>query len=252
MPRPKKGTPEYDQWIKNLSESHKGLPSGNKGKFKPEGTKRKYKKRIGSWNKNQTLSEAHKEKLRQAAIERLKDPKYSNILKEICVNRPAWNKGKELSYNHKLKLTEIKVGGFWYGAIPKEREYCIVWEDVKLRVKAFFDNKCVLCGSPENGKFLVGHHIFYVKKACCWFNDDGEYYTNLNAKDHKEHDYFIGDNPNYFVPLCPTCHGLTGGNFENRKKWANYFKELIDTYYGGKCYLSEKEMADLYPPSTML
>jgi hypothetical protein len=78
------------------------------------------------------------------------------------------------------------------------------------------------------------------------------YSTNLNARDHSEKDYLIGDNPNYFVTLCPYCHGVTGGNFENRKKWTDYFRDLLDTYYGGKCYLTEKEMADLFPPSTML
>jgi hypothetical protein len=120
--------------------------------------------------------------------------------------------------------------------------YCEKWKDVNPRVHAFFDRKCVECGVPENGRSHIGHHVFYVKEACCLFNDDGIYYTNLNCKEHPEHNYFIGENPNYFVILCPTCHGRTNGNFENRKKWADHFKELIDTKYNGKCYFTKEEM----------
>lgn len=31
------------------------------------------------------------------------------------------------------------------------------------------------------------------------------------------------------------------GNFENRKKYADEFKEMIDTYYEGKCYYTKEE-----------
>jgi hypothetical protein len=96
----------------------------------------------------------------------------------------------------------------------------------------------------ENGRKHMGHHVFYVKQACCWYNDDGEYYTNLNAKEHPENDYYIGYNPNYFVLLCPKCHGKTNGSFENRKRWADFFRDMIDTKYDGKCFLTKDEFAD--------
>jgi hypothetical protein len=112
---------------------------------------------------------------------------------------------------------------------------------VNPRVHAFFNYECCLCGKKENDKSHVGHHVFYVKEACCWYDKSGVYYTNLNAKDHKENDYCIGENPNYFVILCNSCHGKTNGKFENRKKWADCFKNMINIKYGGKCYLTKEE-----------
>ena len=140
----------------------------------------------------------------------------------------------------------IHKQGFWYGhpSINTDYikpQYCELWEDVNPRVHAFFNYECCLCGKKENARSHIGHHVFYVKEACCWHNESGIYYTNLNAKDHKEKDYYIGENPNYFVILCPTCHGKTNGKFENRKKWADYFKDIIDNKYDGKCYLTKEE-----------
>jgi hypothetical protein len=136
----------------------------------------------------------------------------------------------------------------WYGIVEKmnvSHIYCELWKDVNPRVHAFFDHKCVMCGTPENGRSHSGHHVFYVKEACCWQSDDGIYYTNLNASDHIQPDYCIGENPNYFVILCPSCHCKTNGKFENRKKWADYFKKMIDDYYGGKSYFTKEEMSAL-------
>lgn len=136
------------------------------------------------------------------------------------------------------------IGGLWYGGViyvKNKPEYCDLWPDVNERVHAFFDYKCVGCGTPETNRSHAGHHVFYVKDACCWVNEDGIYYTNLNAPDHIKHDYCIGENPNYFVILCPECHGKTNGNFENRKIWADYYKNLIDTKYGGKSYYTKEE-----------
>lgn len=128
-----------------------------------------------------------------------------------------------------------------------ETQYCEIWKDVNPRVHAFYGYKCVLCGQPENGRSHIGHHVFYVKEACCWYDESGVYYTNLNAVDHKENDYCIGRNPNYFVILCRSCHGKTNGYFANRKKYADLFKDMIDTYYEGKCYFTKEEYAALYP-----
>jgi hypothetical protein len=155
--------------------------------------------------------------------------------------------GREKTDEHTLKVMESNSReGFWYGHRylinpPKLPQYCEIWKDVNPRVHAFFNYKCVECGAPETKYSHIGHHVFYVKQACCWFSDDGIYYTNLKAPDHPDEDYYIGENPNYFVILCSPCHGRTNGNFANRKKWADHFKELIDTKYNGKCYYTEKE-----------
>ncbi|MDD3962485.1 MAG: NUMOD3 domain-containing DNA-binding protein [Bacteroidales bacterium] len=154
-----------------------------------------------------------------------------------------FNRGKYVSPSTRQKLVEANVGGFCYSHVkyPEPRQYCELWGDVNPRVHAFFNYECCECHKKENGISHVGHHVFYVKKACCWYNDDGLYYTNLNAPKHKANDYFIGENPNYFVILCQSCHGKTNGNYENRKYWADHFRKLIDEQYGGKCYLTKEE-----------
>jgi DNA-directed RNA polymerase subunit RPC12/RpoP len=166
------------------------------------------------------------------------DPIWIERNKEIAIERAADFKWRE---NH---LISISGQGFWYGhpIINKQDQiYCELWKDVNPRVHAFFNNKCCLCGTEETTISHVGHHVFYVKEACCWHNEDGEYYTNLNVNTHRKDEYYIGDNPNYFVILCQSCHGKTNGTFENRKKWADYFKNMIDEKYEGKCYLTKEE-----------
>ena len=87
------------------------------------------------------------------------------------------------------------------------------------------------------------HHVFYEKKTCCWIDDNGEYWTDLNIKSHAK-DYYIGDNPNYFALLCNSCHSGSNGCYENRKKHADLLRDIIDTKYGGKSYYTEEEMIE--------
>lgn len=146
-------------------------------------------------------------------------------------------------------VRERYVGGFIIQNVRYDEKqksvYCELWKEVNPRVHAFFDYKCVECGEPETTHSHIGHHVFYVKEACCWQSEDGIYWTNLNAPDHPEKDYCIGENPNYFVILCSSCHGRTNGKFANRKKWADHFKNMIDADYGGKCYFTKEEMVKL-------
>jgi hypothetical protein len=173
-----------------------------------------------------------KRKNKEANQRKVKNPEYILKLKTAshrnCSQDPVWL----------LKIIETHRGGLWYGVVtyPDLPRYCELWEDVNPRVHAFFNYECCLCHAPENGRSHSGHHVFYVKNACCWQSEDGLYYTNLNAKDHPENDYYIGENPNYFVILCASCHAKVNGKFENRKKWADYFRKLIDEKYGGVCY----------------
>jgi hypothetical protein len=144
--------------------------------------------------------------------------------------------------------------GFWYGNAAlknfnngkKIPLYCEKFKDVDQRVRIFQENKCLLCGKTEseNGNKLDNHHVFYEKKTCCWIDENGEYWTNLNAKDHKQKDYYIGTNPNYFALLCASCHSSTGGHYENRKKSADKLREIIDMKFDGISYYSEKEMVE--------
>ena len=103
-----------------------------------------------------------------------------------------------------------------------------MFKEVSPRVRVFQNNKCMLCGKVEVGKRHHVHHVFYEKKTCCWVDDSGIYWTNLNAPNHKMKNYYIGNNPNYFALLCDKCHSKTNGTFKNRSKYANILSDIID------------------------
>lgn len=133
----------------------------------------------------------------------------------------AVHKGKTFPELYRTKLVEGGVGGFWYGNVRyyDGPQYCEKWtESLRERVRAYFGNTCLLCGTPQNGRKLVVHHVWYNKKTCC------------------------DDSPRSLVPLCQSCHAET--NF-NREYWSEYFQHIIDTYYDGKCWLSREEYATL-------
>jgi hypothetical protein len=149
-----------------------------------------------------------------------------------------------------IKSTETKLGGFWYGNVKYyggiQYYYCEKFNNpFKERVRAFWDNTCVECGKKETGTKFCVHHVFYVKEACCMRTDGGVYRSNLNVSEHKENDYIIGNNPNYFVLLCQSCHTKTNHKFENRKKYADKYRKLIDEEHGGKSYYTEEEFRNL-------
>lgn len=150
------------------------------------------------------------------------------------------------------EVVERRVGGFWYGNVRYTDGvvYCEKWKEVKPRIYAF--NlwvhgdvlTCEKCGEPITiGETFSHHHVFYVKEVCCLINND-IYTTNLNIKSMPNDAYIIGPNPNYFAITHTSCHGKTNGGFENRKKWADFFKNKIDTEYGGKSYFTEEEMVE--------
>ena len=42
-----------------------------------------------------------------------------------------------------------------------------------------------------------------------------------------------------FVSLCQSCHAKTN---KNREYWEQHFTEMINEYYGGRCYFLKEEM----------
>lgn len=110
---------------------------------------------------------------------------------------------------------------WWYGSVnyhdtPK---YCEKWtNELKERVRAFFNYHCVECGIPQNGERLHIHHVWYNKTACC------------------------DNTPRSLVALCRKCHVKT--NY-NRQYWSNHFQKIIDTQYNGKCWITKEEMKEI-------
>lgn len=124
-------------------------------------------------------------------------------------------------YLRSLKITEANYGGFWYGAVTyinPRKKYCEKWTpEFKERVRAFFGHCCVECGTPQGKKKLHVHHVWYNKESCC------------------------DDTPRTFVALCHSCHSKTQPLIGNTEYWSKHFQEIIDTYYGGECYLPRKD-----------
>jgi hypothetical protein len=149
----------------------------------------------------------------EVAKKRFEDPKEREIISEKLKNRV-------FTQEHKNNLSSSERGEKnheWKGGISFE-PYCVKFtREFKERVRAFFGHTCAECGISEeaNGKKLPVHHVTYNKKVCC----DGTVPL--------------------FVPLCNTCHSKTN---HNRIFWEYWFTEMINRFYGGKCYFTKEEM----------
>lgn len=107
----------------------------------------------------------------------------------------------------------------WKGGISYE-PYCPRFnKELKERIRAFFDYRCILCGKTENenNEKLSCHHVEYNKQACC----DGK--------------------PVCFATLCRSCHSKTNGGDNNRNKWMNMIRIIITEIYSGRSYYTEAE-----------
>jgi predicted transcriptional regulator len=109
------------------------------------------------------------------------------------------------------------------------KPYCPKFNnDLKFRVRAFFNFKCGICGKPESENIsksglkypLSVHHINYDKEACC-----GEKTTPQDKR---------------FIALCMNCHSKTSRSIV-KENWKNYLNDIIEEKFGGKCYYEKYE-----------
>lgn len=207
-----------------------------------------YREKISEAHKKLAQDPEHIKKLSEAAIRRSQNPEWIKNSKIIYKKRseneqwikshdeasqklsqnPIWKKNhkeamKKLGEDpeHRKKLIEFAIGGFWYGNVRyyEGQQYCEKFNDnLKERVRAFFNYTCPECGTPQNGIKLAVHHVNYNKQSCC----DPEA-------------------PRLFVPLCVNggCHQ---GTNRNRKEWEQHFVEMLIGYYQGKSYFTPEEM----------
>ena len=118
------------------------------------------------------------------------------------------------------KRMEGKKNPNWQDGISFE-PYCIKFnDDLKERVRDFFDRKCYVCGKNEmnNGQRLSVHHVNYDKMVCC------------------------NDVKPLFVPLCQSCHSKTQ---KDREYWEEFFTISLEYLTNGKCFLPMKENGEL-------
>ena len=133
------------------------------------------------------------------------------------------NQKRVWSSEQKAKISEASRGernARWLGGISFE-PYCPKFNNnLKRRIRAFFDDQCVLCGktAKENGRLLCCHHVEYNKQACC----DGK--------------------PIHFTALCMKCHNKTNGD---RTRWEDMIHRIIDEIYDGRSYFTKEEWEKL-------
>ena len=88
-------------------------------------------------------------------------------------------------------------------------------EDLKERVRDFFNGCCYVCGvgQSELGQKLDVHHVNYNKMVCC------------------------NDVKPLFVPLCRSCHSKT---LKDREYWEEFFTVSLNYLTNGQCFLPKK------------
>lgn len=239
-----KGKRHSPETIKRISEKNKGRKRTPEARAKMSAAKRGENNPMYGTH----MSEEHKAKLLAINLGRKKSldtrVKLSNARKgkppsAACVEAAAIaNRGKPKSLETRKKLSiaratqiitketcrkisEANCGennGRWLGGISFE-PYCPKFnQDLRHRVRAFFEFRCVLCGktTEENGRALHCHHVEYNKNACC----DGK--------------------PVHFAALCGRCHIKTN---IDRERWEAMLHRAIDEIWNGRSYYTKEEMS---------
>lgn len=104
----------------------------------------------------------------------------------------------------------------WHGGISR-LPYCWKWtQELKERIRAFFDYQCLICNKTikENGRELDCHHVYDNKQICC------------------------DDSIPMFAALCQSHHMKMCRDNEG---WTYMLSYIIHEIYGGKSYLTKEE-----------
>lgn len=134
--------------------------------------------------------------------------------------------GRLVSPETRAKISKSQCGekaNNWHGGLSFE-PYCPKWNnDLRRRIRAFFEYRCVACGKPQNENLTADgrvyqlhcHHVTYNKSTCC------------------------DDKPVHFTALCNRHHGMTN---KDRDRWEAMLHRIIDEVYGGRSYYTKEEM----------
>ena len=146
-------------------------------------------------------------------------PVEKNGQSKICVICGSMYIGENEYCSAECSIPYCEEHGIWYQRVKLKLppRYCKKFnDDLKERVRTYFDKKCVLCGKTEydNGQALSVHYVNYDKKAGC------------------------NGNKILLVPLCRYCHRKVHGN---KKYWQDYFEGILRDKYNYKCYYTKEE-----------
>ncbi len=217
---PPKGSKHPDEARAKMSKAHRGQ------KLSEETREKLSKARRGKHcgESNSQYGKHHSEETREKMSKALMGHKVS---KETRIKISKARRGLKLSEKTREKMSNARRGIYcaencpsWKGGISFE-PYCSKFnEDLKNRVRAFFNNICVLCGKTkeENKQNLCVHHVNYDKMICC------------------------NDVKPMFVSLCRGCHTRTNND---REYWEEFLTNEINKKYGGKSFYTIEEYGDI-------
>ena len=224
-------SPKYEYARFCISCCRKGVKNPNFGKS--HSCSKETRIKIGIANKGKMISEEQKIKMREFRIgskasiktkEKMSNSHKGGVSSTITRKKISDSlKGRKhsiearqkMSVFAKKRLTNPEKNPMWKGGISYE-PYCIKFnDDLKERVRKFFDRRCYLCDKTEieNGQRLSVHHVNYDKTVCC------------------------NDIKPLFVPLCKKCHNKTNSN---REYWQVFFTISLEYLTNGECYLKKR------------
>lgn len=191
---------------KKLSKAGIGKRIGDKHPMYGKHLSEETRKKISDARKGKCIGDKH--------------PMYGKHLPEETRKKLSEaGKQRVFSEEHRIKLGNSKRGENnpnWLFGISYA-PYCNKFNnDLKERVREYFNRECFNCGRLEadNGRQLSVHHVNYDKMSCC------------------------NEIKPFFVPLCLSCHAKTN---KNRKEWeAKFALELMERT-GGKCFFTIDE-----------
>jgi len=172
------------------------------------------------------------EDIEQRGLLLVKNAKYPCLIcgKEIEGTIRIYKEGHWVS--KQFCSPECKIAGIsgensssWKGGVSFG-DYCKKFNnEFKTRCRAFFENKCVVCGitTEQHKRKMCVHHVNYNKDTCC----------DENVKQ-------------LFVTLCAKHHGLTN---HSREYWNGLFTKLIEEKYNGKCFYTKEEWKKISHPT---
>lgn len=213
MPMMTRGDHHTDATKAKIAEAHRGNKNHNYGKPRDPETCKK----ISITKRAQKVHASLETKTKMSLVR--KGRKFSQAHRSALAAR-------RIGYHHteetKKKLSAAssrncgEKASNWQGGLSFE-PYCPKFnEDLKRRVRAYFENRCILCGmtAEENSENLSVHHVTYDKMICC------------NGK------------PVQFAALCHGHHTTT--NYD-RPRWEAILHRIIDEIYGGRSYYTKNE-----------
>lgn len=171
----------------------------NVGKFLSEETKKKISEANKGKN-NPMWGKHHSEKTIQKNREAHLGKYHSEETKKKISKFQKGRKKPPFSEEHKRRIGKGHSGEkcyFWKGGIFLKL-YSIDWtETLRRSIRERDRYICQLCGGLQGDRVHSVHHIDYDKLNC---------------------------NPNNLITLCNSCNVKVNSN---RKRWTNYFKNLI-------------------------